>query len=167
MSFIPSSWLRCLTGFLTTIRGLKLLIITITPAFLIGSQAIYFSQLFCHIADPGCYFCKLQLQTLNLTASLKSLFCPLFSDIDPKCLGKRFFFKCSRPSRCLETSRCVLHTDITLGNGCDCKLGGYLESELKFFTACLPLCIQNSLTDLLTGREVYLHLSNPSAAHYT
>lgn len=68
------------------LEGRKSLIITITPAFLIGSQAISFSQ-FCRIADLGVTFLN-----FNYSHSIWqlpcTLSCPLFSDIDPTCLGK-------------------------------------------------------------------------------
>lgn len=125
-------WLWCLTGFLTTIRGMKITHNhnhTFLPYWLTGN---FLLAVFCHIADPGVAFPNFNYRH-SVWQLPWTLSCPLFSDIDPTCLGKIVkATTCGQPSICLAGSRCVMHTDsLGLWLWC-CELWGDIESNRVF-----------------------------------
>lgn len=130
----------------------KSLIITITPASLSGLQAISFSQFFCHITELGVTFLNFNYRH-SIWQLPCTLSCPLFSNIDPTCLGKIVKDPtCGQPSICLAESRCVVHRD-SLGLWLWCsELWGDIESN-RVFLLLASHCACDSLMSLFTERS--------------
>ena len=117
MSVIPSSRLQRLAGFLTTIRGTKITHNhnhTCLPYWLTGNLLL---SALLSPSRPRVLLFQTSIIDIQSDSFPEVIILPLFSDIDPKCLGKSVKKKCSQPSRCLGISRCVLSIGMPLGDG--------------------------------------------------
>lgn len=164
MSVIPSSWLQCLAGFLTTIRGTKITHNhnhTCLPYWLTGNLLL--SALLSH-SRPRVLLFQTSIIDIQSDSFPEVIILPLFSDIDPKCLGKSGK-KCSQLSRCVGISRCVLYRDMPLGDGCDSVSFEVILSQNKNFLPSASLCVPELI--ISAKRKVHLHLSYLSATHKT